>query len=68
MKVFDEKVRPVIILSLLVLLALMGYSLGKLYEFLEISPYINYLKKKVFPEPKIKNELHYQREEDNPLR
>lgn len=43
----------------------MGYSVGKLSEFLESDFYKNNFRKKVLPKPE--NELHYQREEDTPL-
>lgn len=66
MKVF-KNVRPVLILSCFVILALIVYSLGKLYEFEQSDFYKKYFTKKVFSKSKT-NELHYQREEGNPLR
>lgn len=68
MKVFDEKIRPILILIMLLLLAIICYSVGSLCEFLESDFYKKYLTKKVLPEPKLENELQYQREEGSPLR
>ena len=65
MKVFDDYIRPILILFLLLILVIMGYSVGKLSEFLESDFYKNNFRKKVLPKPE--NELHFQREEDTPL-